>query len=544
MEAAQSVAREDDAVALALANDMRKALRFSSGLRSFWRATVDMSDPVSVVRARVAQRNAAFLEFVRASVLAHPGSPYLPLLAAARIDADRLTALVGEHGVEGALRRLYEAGVYATLDEFKGNGSIQRAGVQLDVAAADFDNPATTSHLAGASGGTRSGGTPLLIDLNDLLDELPPRLLHMQAHQQLGRRFVVWMPAPPSYASLRIALLNSKAGLPMARWFSQTRPGLNLTSGKSAYLTWSTILMSRLSGQHVPLPRYVPIDQAEVVARFLAERTACGERLQVCTMVSTAVRLAKKAQALGLDISGHTLRTTSEPLTDAKAALFRAAGLEVMSVYAMLEAGILGFSCAAPEAPDDMHLALHRMAVLPVQRAYPGLEGMIEALHVSAFSPQNPKVMINVESGDYGVLTERRCGCLLQEAGLHQHLHTIRSYEKLSSAGMTFLGHDLIDVIEVSLPMRFGGGPTDYQFVESEIAGETVVRLLVRPEIGPLDDARVIDFVLDELRRRSPAGRMQTTIWRDSNMLRVERAQPYLTGSAKIQALHVQKPEL
>jgi hypothetical protein len=92
--------------------------------------------------------------------------------------------------------------------------------------------------------------------------------------------------------------------------------------------------------------------------------------------------------------------------------------------------------------------------------------------------------------------------------------------------------------------MRFGGGPTDYQFVESEIAGETVVRLLVRPEIGPLDDARVIDFVLDELRRRSPAGRMQTTIWRDSNMLRVERAQPYLTGSAKIQALHVQKPEL
>ena len=103
--------REDDAVAMALANDLSKALRFSCGLRGFWRAPVDMSDPVSVVRARVARRNAAFLEFVKASVLAHPGSPYLPLLAAARIDADRVTALVGAHGVEGALRRLYEAGV-------------------------------------------------------------------------------------------------------------------------------------------------------------------------------------------------------------------------------------------------------------------------------------------------------------------------------------------------------------------------------------------------------------------------------------------------
>ncbi len=176
-------------------------------------------------------------------------------------------------------------------------------------------------------------------------------------------------------------------------------------------------------------------------------------------MVSSAVRLAKTAQDLGLDISGHTLRVSSEPLTENKAVLLHRAGLEVISVYAMLEAGILGFSCAAPEAPDDMHLALHRMAVVPVQRAYPGLEGMIEALHVSAFSPQNPKVMINVESGDYGVLTERRCGCMLAEAGLHQHLHSIRSYEKLSSAGMTFLGHDLIDIIEVALPARLWRRP-------------------------------------------------------------------------------------
>jgi len=30
-----------------------------------------------------------------------------------------------------------------------------------------------------------------------------------------------------------------------------------------------------------------------------------------------------------------------------------------------------------------------------------------------------------------------------------------------------------------------------------------------------------------------------TDIWRDSDTLHIERAQPYLTGSAKIQPLHV-----
>ena len=51
--------------------------------------------------------------------------------------------------------------------------------------------------------------------------------------------------------------------------------------------------------------------------------------------------------------------------------------------------------------------------------------------------------------------------------GYTTHIHTIRSWEKLTSEGMTFCGHDLIRLIEEVLPARFGGRPTDYQFVES-----------------------------------------------------------------------------
>ncbi len=522
-------------------DDVRRGARYTAGLRDYWRAPVEFADPAMVVRQALARRQQAFLSLVNRAILANPASPYLPLLQAARLDAEGIEALVRGHGVEGTLQRLYEAGVYITLDEFKGNTPIRRGSVERQVAAADFDNPLGKEHLAGATGGTRSQGTRLSVDLADLLDEVPPRLLHMQAHGLLGRPFVMWRPAPPSLASLRIVLLNLKAGLPMLRWFSQTRPGPGPTSGKSVYLTWSTALVSRLMGHPIPLPEYVPVERAEVVARWLAEQTARGVALHVDTMVNSGVRLVKAAQALGLDIGGHTLRTGSEPLTESKAALLREAGLRVISAYGMLDSGTLGFSCGRPEAADDMHLLTYRLAVATARRHYPGLPEPIDALLLTVFAPRASKVLLNVENGDYGTLCQRRCGCPLDEGGLHQHLHTIRSFEKLSSAGMSFLGSALIDVLDVALPARFGGGPTDYQFVETEQGGETQVKLVIRPEVGALDEAQVVAFVLDELSRRSPAGRMQTEIWRSHNTLRVERAQPYLTGVAKIQTLHVER---
>ena len=50
---------------------------------------------------------------------------------------------------------------------------------------------------------------------------------------------------------------------------------------------------------------------------------------------------------------------------------------------------------------------------------------------------------------------------------------------------MNFLGHDLIRLIEEVLPARFGGGPTDYQFVEDEDErGLPVVQLAGQPATG------------------------------------------------------------
>jgi hypothetical protein len=522
---------------------LRQAFHYSRGLYDFWRAPLDTATLPDQLRAMVAGREAAFLDMLASRVYGHPGSPYLALLQAAGIGHQDVVALVSDVGLESALGRLYEAGVYVTLEEFKGNTpTLRRGSVEIPISAAAFDNPLNAGHAVGATGGTRSSGTRLAIDVADQLDELAGRYVNLQTRELATRPFAMWRTAPPSLAMIRMSLAALKLGARCVRWFSPTRPGLGPTSGKSALQTWNTIVVSGAMGHRIPFPEYVPMEQAETVARWLAKQTAQGRRLTFYVTVSLGARLCLAARSVGLDISGHALRLSSEPITDGKAELFRSAGLDWVAGYGMNDAGSLGISCGNPAHTDEMHLLINRSAFLLRPRVFDGLDTPVSALYLSAFTTRTPKVLINVESGDYATPIERTCGCLAEEAGLTQRVHTIRSYEKLTSAGMHFMGSALVDVLEGALPARFGGGPTDYQFVETEEGGETRVKLVIHPDLGPLDHARVVDFVLDELRRRTRAGRMQTEVWRSGGTLQVERARPYLTSTAKIQPLHVERP--
>jgi hypothetical protein len=62
-----------------------------------------------------------------------------------------------------------------------------------------------------------------------------------------------------------------------------------------------------------------------------------------------------------------------------------------------------------------------------------GARAPVPALWLTTLHWRAPKVMVNVESGDYGVLERRRCGCVWDGLGFREHLHTIRSYEKLTT---------------------------------------------------------------------------------------------------------------
>jgi hypothetical protein len=122
--------------------------------------------------------------------------------------------------------------------------------------------------------------------------------------------------------------------------------------------------------------------------------------------------------------------------------------------------------------------------------------------------------------------------------GYTLHLSDIRSWEKLTSEGMNFLGSDLLELVEEVLPARFGGSPTDYQFLEEEVQGLPKVTLLVSPRVGRVDEADVSDAVLTFLDTASGRAVRYGDRWREGETLRVRRDEPVATGASKVLALH------
>ena len=143
--------------------------------------------------------------------------------------------------------------------------------------------------------------------------------------------------------------------------------------------------------------------------------------------------------------------------------------------------------------------------------------------------------------GDQAELDQRPCGCPMADLGWTTHLSGIRSYEKLTAGGMTFLDTDIIRVLEDVLPARFGGGPTHYQLVEEEDdGGRARLRLLVDPAAGALDPAQVADAFLSAIGGGTGVERVMELEWRQARILEVRRERPRSAPSGKISHLHVE----
>src|SRR5262249_43810414 len=160
--------------------------------------------------------------------------------------------------------------------------------------------------------------------------------------------------------------------------------------------------------------------------------------------------------------------------------------------YIATETWRLGEGCLEPKAADDVHLLSDLHALIQ-----PGSDGQrlglpAQALLVTSLRSTAPLVLLNVSLGDQAVMADRICGCPLERRGWTPHLHSIRSYEKLTAGGMTSLDTDVVHVLEEVLPARFGGLPTHYQLVEGPADdGRPRVWLLVDPAVGPVDPEAV-----------------------------------------------------
>jgi hypothetical protein len=520
-----------------LASDLADFLRYARRLRSFVRERLTPAEARARIERQLRTRAETFLAVLEHAVYRNPQSPYLPLLRSAGLELGDVAGLVRGEGLEASLGRLYDAGVYVSLDEFKGRVALERSGLSLPPGHRAFDNPLLTSSFQIASGGSRGVRRRLTTDLELLDYEAASHLLFLEAFKLRDRPLALWRVQPPAPSGVNNSLRHVKSGHAVAVWFTPYKAPRSLEALKFAFFTSYTIRSARLRGVRLQLPQYCSPDEAARVARWLAARTR-ERNPAFCDMPpGLGVRVCLAAKAEGLDISGTFFRFGGEPFTEERAAVIANAGCRAVCHYTMGETGRIAVACGDPETFDDMHFLSDKLAVL--QRDKTVAAGVtVGAFHYTALMPSSPKVLINVESDDYGFLSERQCDCPFGPLGLTTHVRGVRSYEKLTSEGNNFLGSDLIALLDHVLPARFGGDPGDYQLVEEELGGLPKVSVVIRPALGALDEREVVTAVLSHL-RLEPRNRLMADFWRDGHTLRVVRREPYVTPSGKILPLHI-----
>jgi phenylacetate-coenzyme A ligase PaaK-like adenylate-forming protein len=263
------------------------------------------------------------------------------------------------------------------------------------------------------------------------------------------------------------------------------------------------------------------------------------------TSASGATRICLEAKRYDLDISGTVFEVGSEPYTPAKARVVADANARAIDRYSASEFGTTGLGCAASSQVDDMHLVTDKVIVTSRNKVLDESGAQVPVLIFTTLLGNCPKIMINAESGDYGHLEERDCGCLLADVGFKTHVLGVHGYDKLTSEGVTFMGTELYRLVEEVLPSRFGGNPIDYQLVEQEDEhGLPRVQVLVSPSVGTIDEQAVVTTVLDALKGydRYGRGRFMADQWRQGRTLQIVRRVPYEAGSRKILPLHILQP--
>lgn len=498
--------------------------RLVSRVPGYLRRPLGVTEARAAIAERLGGRADGFLDLVRRAVFGYDASPYrrlCDLVGCAYADVERL---VRDGGVETALRALHREGVYLTVDELKGRRPVVRGGETIDGGAQALRNPLAERHVSARSSGSGGRPTHVHFGLPFIRDCAADTLVHLDAQGGAGWAKADW-ETPGAGAMFRLLKYGS-FGRPVARWFTPVDPSSSDLHPRYAWGERVVRLASRLSGRPLPAPVVAPVSDPAPVARWMAEVLEAGGVPHVVGFASAAVRLADAALDAGIDIGGGRFTMAGEPITEARLAAARRAGLVPVPRYGSIETGPIGYACLAPQAADDVHVLSDLVAVVQSD----------EGLLVTGLRPTAPFVLLNLSMGDAAVLEERSCGCPVEAVGWRQHLSFIRSFEKLTSGGVTFLGADVIRVLEEALPARFGGRPTDYQLVESEgESGLPLLTLRVDPRVGALADDDVAAAFFDEIARGNGGERMMAMVWAQQRLLHVERVAPIPAGSGKFQ---------
>jgi len=511
--------------------------RFLLGLPAFLRDRMTSDEAQSIIAQRLAHREENFLTLLRQGVVEHPGSPYRALLAEARCDYGDIARMIADHGLDATLRQLHAAGVHLTFEEFKGRTPIVRNGREIPISADSFANPSQRRYFAVGSGGTTGPSRRARMDLMAIRGRMPHRVTFRAIHGILDAPVARWQNIPPGNG-LTQALMAIPAGERLDAWFTSSIGGADGTSSRFRWATYAAVAFARLTGSPVRWPRHLPFDQAERLARWAHSQVRLHGQSVVRGPVSRMVRVAVAAERAGLDLTGVIMTGGGEPPTPAKVASITRSGATFWANYSFSEVGSVGSACLASDDPNDQHFFQDHLALIQSPRMVPGFALEVGAFCYTTLLPTAAKVLINVESDDYGVIEARACGCPWERLGFPIHLRGIRSFTKLTGEGITLVGSDVERVLDEVLPQRFGGSPIDYQLEEIEDAsGFTQVVLRIAPHLPNIDEAAAVEVMLEALRRIDAGGASASSAWTQAGTLLVRREAPQTTARGKIMPL-------
>jgi phenylacetate-coenzyme A ligase PaaK-like adenylate-forming protein len=295
------------------------------------------------------------------------------------------------------------------------------------------------------------------------------------------------------------------------------------------------VLQSRMMGVQLPFPATLPGNDFFPAADWIARQRAGGAPVLFVTPVSFAVRIADCAAKRGLDISGTLFLSGAEPLTEAKRTAVQAAGAEVFSRYGISELGRIGCACRSMSKENCVHVMRDSIAVISHRRRPPLADADVDSLLFTTLLSCAAFVLINVEMDDCGTIEPAACGCPLAAMGFTQQIRNVFSFGKLTGQGVTLLAGDMLNLLERSLPRRFGGTPGDYQLVERE-GSPAVVELRVSPRVGIQSEEEVRRHVLSRIRELW-GGSLAYRQWSQTGGFRVVSAEPIISGGRKVNPL-------
>lgn len=330
-------------------------IRFGLGLKRFLHEPVSISVARAIIQQRLEVRDRTFLDLIERAVFSNPGNPYFRLFDVAGCELGDVTTLVRSEGVEGALRRLLEAGVYVAYDEFKGRRPAVRGSCSLYFRDTDFDNVSVTSHYRTRSGGSRGRPTRIMVDLEYLADRTPLWGIWFALHNLLFSPLVFLRPYDPGIVNLQ--LICAKFGNRFVKWFATANGGSAPYRLVSFYL--HTLL--RWAGGF-PGPQFVRTLDAAAIGEYLAGLVHAGLTPVVNASPSEAIRVGLAMQKRGMRLDKVTFLLGYEPLTPARRRTIEATGARPVMTYGFSEGGTVGQQCPWPSVADDVHVATDAIA--------------------------------------------------------------------------------------------------------------------------------------------------------------------------------------